>query len=215
MWRGLLLENLGIKLVALLLAIVVYLHVYTERTASMTVVFPVEFTDVPESLAVVVDPPPTVVAVMRGTGKELIRLRLREPRVRVSLAGAQVGPLQRAVTSNDLPLAPSDHVAVEQLLSPRMIQVELERLLVRDVPVAARISGRPPAEGWAGGWAAEPARVVLRGPRRLVQAVDSLALSPVRHDAGGAWQTIVAIDSLPLGCVVDPPRVELKLAPRR
>ena len=37
--RGLLLENMGLKLVALLLAFVVYLHVYTERPAVMTVAF--------------------------------------------------------------------------------------------------------------------------------------------------------------------------------
>jgi hypothetical protein len=45
--------------------------------------------------------------------------------------------------------------------------------------------------------------------------MDSLVLSPVRHDAGGPWQTVVAVDSLPPGCTVDPPRVELKLTPRR
>ena len=33
--RGLLFDNLGLKLVALLLAVIVYLHVYTERPATM------------------------------------------------------------------------------------------------------------------------------------------------------------------------------------
>ena len=34
--RGLLFDNLGLKLTALLLALLVYLHVYTERPAHMT-----------------------------------------------------------------------------------------------------------------------------------------------------------------------------------
>ena len=49
--RGLLLDNLGVKLVALLLAVVVYLHVYTERPADMIVSFPLEFEDLPDSLS--------------------------------------------------------------------------------------------------------------------------------------------------------------------
>ena len=211
--RSLLFENLGVKLVALLLALVVYLHVYTERTQSMTQTFVVEFTDVPESLAVVSSAPPLVSATVRGTGKQLIRLRLREPRVRVSLAGAVAGSFQREITIADLPLASPDEGQVEELASPRVIQAQLDRVIERDVPVAARINGREPAGGWTGAWTAEPASVRIRGPRHLVAALDSLPLESVHHDAGRPWNTTAAVDSIPLGSTVSPVRVVLRIEP--
>jgi hypothetical protein len=213
--RSLLFENLGVKLVALLLALVVYLHVYTERTQSMTQTFVVEFTDVPESLAVVSSAPPLVSATVRGTGKQLIRLRLREPRVRVSLAGAVAGPFQREITIADLPLSSPDEGRVEELASPRVLHVQLDRMIERDVPVAARINGREPAGGWTGAWKAEPPVVRVRGPRHVIAALDSLPLEPVHHDAGRTLTTTTAVDSIPLGSTVSPVRVELTIEPVR
>ena len=49
--RGILFDNLGLKLVALLLAVVVYLNVYTERPATMVVSFPIQITDLADSLS--------------------------------------------------------------------------------------------------------------------------------------------------------------------
>ena len=49
--RGWLFDNLGLKLTAVLLAVGVYLNVYTDRPATMLLSFPVEFTDLPDSLA--------------------------------------------------------------------------------------------------------------------------------------------------------------------
>ena len=43
--RGLLFDNLGLKFVALLLAVLVYLNVYTDRPATMIVSFPIRVTD--------------------------------------------------------------------------------------------------------------------------------------------------------------------------
>lgn len=82
--RGVLFENLGVKLVALLLAVVVYLHVYTERPASMTLSFPIETADLSDSLVVTRLAPAAVTVELRGTGKQLIRLRLTEPQLKIS-----------------------------------------------------------------------------------------------------------------------------------
>ena len=49
--RGLLLDNLGLKLVALLMAVLVYLNVYTDRPATMMVSFPLQLADLPDSLS--------------------------------------------------------------------------------------------------------------------------------------------------------------------
>src|SRR4029079_13571607 len=81
--RSILFDNLGLKLIALLMAMLVYLNAYTERPASMTLSFPVECEGLPYSLALYGPRPEPVQAELRGTGKQLIRLRLTEPHLRV------------------------------------------------------------------------------------------------------------------------------------
>ncbi|TMQ73907.1 MAG: hypothetical protein E6K81_02190 [Candidatus Eisenbacteria bacterium] len=49
--RGWLFDNLGLKLVALLLALLVYLNVYTERPATLIVSFPIQIVDLADSLS--------------------------------------------------------------------------------------------------------------------------------------------------------------------
>jgi len=49
--RSMLFDNLGLKLVALLLAVVVYLNVYTDRPATMMITFPIQITDLPDTLS--------------------------------------------------------------------------------------------------------------------------------------------------------------------
>ena len=77
--RGLLFDNLGLKLVALLLAVLTYLNVYTDRPATMIVSFPIHVTDLPDSLSLSGPAPAVLQAELRGTAKQLIRLRVTEP----------------------------------------------------------------------------------------------------------------------------------------
>lgn len=209
----LLFENLGLKLVALLLGIVVYLHVYTDRTASMVVSFPLQIDDLADSLTIAGTPPPPVLAELRGTGKQLIRLRLTEPRLKVSLARVGAGRFQRAVTVEDLPLMASDRLEVVRLIGPTILDVEVDRLLVRVLPVAARVTGVPnPAFAWNGDVLLDPAEVSVRGPRRSIVEIDSIRLAPVRLDAKrDTARAIVGPDSLPPGCTIDPTLVRVRV----
>ena len=117
--RGILFDNLGLKLVALLLAVVVYLNVYTDRPASMVVSFPIVVTDLPDSLAVVGLTPQAVAAELRGTGKQLIRLRVSEPPIKVSLAGVEAGRFERSLGPEDLPLPAGAQIQVDRMARRR------------------------------------------------------------------------------------------------
>src|SRR5437867_5982274 len=101
---GWLFDNLGLKLVALLLALLVYLNVYTDRPATLIVSFPLQVVDLADSLSLSGPVPASVQAELRGGGKQLLRMRLTEPQVKLSLAGVGVGRFERALTPADLPL---------------------------------------------------------------------------------------------------------------
>ena len=206
MLRELLFENLGLKLSALLLALIVYLNVYTDRPADMIVSFPLELDGLADSLAIAGPVPAVVQAELRGTGKQLLRLRLTEPPVKVSLVGVQPGRFTRSLKVEDLPILPGESIEVERLVGPSSLQLQIDRRLVRFLPVAARVNGFP-AQGyiWSGTVIAQPASVEVTGPARLLAGLDSVRLRPVA--IGGKRDTVRAQetpDGLPEGCIADP-----------
>ena len=69
--RGLIFDNLGLKFVSLLLAVAVYLDVYTDRPATMLLSFPLQFTDVPDSLSLSGPAPAAVQAENAEAGHAL------------------------------------------------------------------------------------------------------------------------------------------------
>ncbi len=209
--RGWLFDNLGLKLVALLLSLLVYLNVYTDRPATLIVSFPLQIGDLPDSLSLSGPVPSAVQAELRGTGKQLIRMRLTEPPVRVSLAGVGIGRYERALTAADLPLAPDLDIQVERLLSPRTVELQVDRKRGRRLPVAVRVEGLP-AGGvvWTGNLAVEPSFVEVTGPEQTIVALDSVRLDAVA--IGGKRDTVhasVGADALPDWCVMEPERVTI------
>jgi YbbR domain-containing protein len=207
--RGILLDNLGLKLVALLLAIVIYLHVYTERPASMVVSFPVQVVDLADTLALSGTAPEAVQAKLRGTGKQLIRLRLTEPQLKISLAGIGPGRFERVLSSNDLPLVADDDLEIERLITPRVIELQIDRKANRRLAVTTRVVGVPHAGVvWPGTLTLEPSTVILSGPREEVARLDSVRLYPVPIEGrSDTFHVQVKPESLPQWCSIDPPTV--------
>ena len=216
--RGWLFDNLGLKLTALVLAVIVYLNVYTDRSGTMLLSFPLDFADLPDSLSLSGPAPSVVQAELRGTYKQLIALRVKEPRLRIPMGGVAPGHFTRALVPSDLPLAAGGPVAVENLVGPRVIEVDVDRRGRRDVPVAIRVEGTPAAGyAWRGVAFVNPPVVRVSGPRNELAHLDSLRLSPLRVDGRRDTMRVeAAIPTLPDWCVADPPVVHVKLAlPRR
>ena len=211
--RGLLFDNLGLKLVALLLAVLTYLNVYTDRPATMIVSFPIHVTDLPDSLSLSGPAPAVLQAELRGTAKQLIRLRVTEPPVKISLAGVSIGRYERSLGPQDLPLPAGVELQVDRMVSPRTLELQVDRRVRRTVPVAARIEGAP-AGGvlWDGRYEIRPNQVTVIGPEAAVAELDSVRTEAV--SVSGRRDTLeVAADlaSLPDWCSAEPDHVELKI----
>ncbi len=207
--RGLLFDNLGLKLIALLMAVLVYLNVYTDRPATMLVSFPVQITELADTLSLTGPVPGVVQAELKGTGKTLIRLRLSEPLLQVSLAGVERGHYERAIAAADLPLAAFPGIEVVRVVGPRMLELELDRKVTLHLPVAPRVEGIAAAGiDTLAGIVTQPSSVAVTGPESVMQGLDSLVLEPVRID--GRHDTVraqVAPAALPEWCTADPPVV--------
>ena len=196
--RGLLFDNLGLKLVALLLAVLVYLNVYTDRPATMIVTFPIRVTDLADSLSLSGPAPSAVQAELRGTAKLLIRLRVTEPPMKVSLAGVGIGRYERALGPEDLPLPQGVELQVDRMVSPRTLELQVDRRMRRVLPVAGSVEGEP-AGGviWDGSFEIRPRRVTVSGPEAALQSMDTVRVAPV--SINGRRDTIqVAVEPLGL-----------------
>jgi YbbR domain-containing protein len=204
-----LLDNLGLKLVAVLLAVLVYLNAYTDRPATMRVSFPVQIAGLPDSLSVSGAFPAAIQAELRGTGKQLIRLRVTEPAVKVSLDGVGPGRYSRAITPADLPVPEGVEISVDRV-SPRVIEIEIDRRERRTLPVAGRHVGDPAADAIvAGSPRVHPRTVLVSGPRGVLAGLDSVRLLPV--SIAGRRDTLVALvtPDLPAWCTAKPAEVEV------
>src|SRR5215471_2843005 len=211
--RGWLFDNLGLNFTALLLALLVYLNVYTDRPTTMLVSFPIEYTELDDSLSLSGPAPSVVQAELRGTGKQLIFIRVKEPRMKLSLAGARRGRLDRALAPSDLPLPTEGGITVENLVGPRVVTLDIDRKAHRDIRVVARVSGQPaPGYHWMGVALVDPPRVRVTGPEQVLLGLDSLVLSPVHVD--GKRDTVSALvppERLPDWCASDPSLVAVRL----
>jgi YbbR domain-containing protein len=204
-------DNLGLKLAALLLALLVYLNVYLDRPAEMTLSFPLQIEGLGDSLSLSGPVPSTVQAQVRGTGKQLLRLRVTEPPFKVSLDGIGIGRFEREVTSGDLPLAGYEGVEVDRMIGPGSIELAIERKARRWLPAAPRVEGTAGnGLAWNGAALVDPESVLVTGPRSVVARLDSVVLQPVR--IGGRRDTLraqVAPESLPDWCVMEPAFVKV------
>jgi YbbR domain-containing protein len=175
--------------------------------------FPIEYTELDDSLSLSGPVPSVVQAELRGTGKQLIFMRVKEPRMKLSLAGARRGRLDRALAPSDLPLPPEGGITVENLVGPRVVTLDIDRRTHRNVRVTPRVTGQPaPGFHWVGVALVDPTQVRVSGPQQVVEGLDSLVLLPVHVD--GKRDTVSALvgpERLPDWCVADPALVTVRL----
>ncbi|HEX7077756.1 MAG TPA: CdaR family protein [Candidatus Eisenbacteria bacterium] len=188
MWariRSILLDNLGLKLASLFLALLLYAHVVTDQPRESVVQIPVTLLGLPDSLAVTGKLPERVGVKVRGKWKDLIRLSLVSPYLPIDMGDARPGSFKTTITAEDvaeraLPPELSKVVDVTEIYEPRSIDVEVEARATKRVRVVPRIVGNPPAGlHLAGPPEATPDSVLVQGAASVVAALDSIATLPV------------------------------------
>jgi hypothetical protein len=139
---------------------------------------------------------------------------VKEPRIRLSLSGARRGRYERALVASDLPLPEEGTIAMENLVGPRVIALEIDRRAHRDIPVRTHVTGQPaPGFAWTGVALPEPSRLRVTGPEQELLSLDTLDLAPVRID--GRRDTVSALVTpvnLPEWSTADPPAVAVRVS---
>jgi len=174
-------NNLGTKLASLILACMVYAHVYAQQIRVISRDVPLVVEGIPPHLTIEGEIPPKVQIRIRARGSELIKLRAaRGPHAVIRLDDVREGRLQRPVTTADILFPPGVDARAEEIVNPVSLSLMLQPLRRRTLPVAVSTTGRPP-EGMVryGRVRVSPETLTVWGPAAQVAGLDSLRTEEV------------------------------------
>jgi YbbR domain-containing protein len=169
-------RQLGLKVLAITLASVLWLTVAGEHIVERSLRVPLEFRNIPEALEIVGNTPDTVDVRLRGSSAVLSRLQPGEIVAVLDLSSARTGSRLFHIR-NDEVRAPFG-VEVAQIV-PTTLALDLEKSARRRVPVAPVVEGEPAPGFVVGRKIADPATVEIVGPDSRVRQVAEATTEPV------------------------------------
>lgn len=178
--RSFLTENLGLKLLSLVLAMLVWFAIAGETASEMGLRVPLELQNVPRDFELSGDTVDAVEVRVRASAGIVHALNPGDVSAQIDLAGSVEGERIVHLTADSIRV-PFGVKVVK--VAPAMLTLRFERTLQKVVPVRPRLVGRP-AEGYeVAEVVSEPPEVRLAGPRSRVEAVDSAFTEPLALDA--------------------------------
>ena len=169
-------RHLGLKILALALASLLWLTVAGEHIVERSLRVPLEFRNIPEALEIVGNTPDSVDVRLRGSSAVLSRLQSGEIVAIIDLSTARSGSRLFHIRSDEV-RAPFgvevSHVA------PATLALELEKSAKRKVPVVPAVEGEPAPGFVVGRITADPATVEIVGPDSHVRQVAEATTEPV------------------------------------
>jgi len=169
-------RNLGLKVVALSLAAVLWLTLAGEHVVERSLRVPLEFRNIPDALEIVGNAPDSVDVRLRGSSAALSRVQPGDIVARIDLATARAGSRLFHIRSDEV-RAPYG-VEVSQVI-PATLALELERSARRKVPVVPAVEGDPAPGFVVGRMLADPSSVEIVGPESRVRQVAEATTEPV------------------------------------
>jgi YbbR domain-containing protein len=201
-------DEIGLRVLSLLLALLLWFGVASDRGAQVSLAAPLEILNLPQDLEVVGGAPRTVDVWVRGRAGLAQKLEPGEVFVALDLSGAVAG--QRVVH------VPADSVRVPYgvrtvAVVPASFPITLERTLQKLVPIKPSLAGRPAPGYQVAGLTADPVQVQVSGPESRVGPLTGLPTEPVSVEQ--AKMTLFREVGLPLTDphvrVVDPRRIRV------
>jgi len=165
-------RNLGLKLLSMLVAILLWLVVAGERVVERVMRAPVEFQNLPAGLELVGNPPDTVEVRLRGSSGALSRIASGDMSAVIDLATARPGRRLFHITQSQVNVPYGINIVQ---VGPSTLTMEFEVSGIRLVKIEPDIDGHP-ADGYEiTGIKSDPESVEVAGPesalKRLVAAI--------------------------------------------
>jgi YbbR domain-containing protein len=169
-------RHIGLKVLSLLLAALIWLLVSGEQIVERALRIPLEFTNLPAQLELVGETPTVVDVRVRGSSGALSRVASGELVAVLDLRTARPGQRLFHLTGTDV-RAPFGIEVVQ--ISPSNLPIAFEPSATKVVPVVPRVEGDPEDGFIAGTVLADPATVELVGPKGAVERLTAAITEPI------------------------------------
>lgn len=169
-------RNIGLKLLSIFIAALLWLVVAGERVVERVMRAPVELQNMPEGLELVGNPPDTIEVRLRGPSGALSRIAAGDMAAVIDLQTARPGRRLFHLTQERVSV-PYGLEVVQ--VGPSTLTMEFEMSGVRTVPVEPDVEGRPAPGYQVTKITCDPASVEIAGPETALKRLRAAVTEPV------------------------------------
>ena len=184
--KKLLFENLGLKVSAVLIAVLLWLFVTWRGQSEVSFEVPIEFKDVPVGLGIVSSSAKSSNVTVKGQDRIMKSLRPSDIRVLVDMGKARKGEGSYHINKDDVKLPYAMSV---RSIDPSTIRVRLDETVTKTVPVRAPISGSPAPGFYIKSVEVEPKNIVIQGLKTEVRKIDEIGTDQMDISGINSTQT--------------------------
>jgi YbbR domain-containing protein len=216
-FKEILFENRSLKLMALLLALLLWLFVRAEPGPVRVVAVPLEV-QLSRNMEITNERPSTVEVTMRGAAFSTMWFSQPLPTCIINLTGAAEGEHVVNLTPENIRIPKGTGIDILQV-NPARVRLVLEKTITKEVPIAVPTKGEPARGYEIYGRFSKPATTLITGPRSHVDQTDEVQTEPV--NINGQKQSVRSFVSLNIKdntirtSVSEPVQADIQIGPRR
>jgi YbbR domain-containing protein len=165
------LDNIWLKVIALIVGLLLWFHVITEKTYNHRLQLPITDIVLGEDLVLTEAPPDSMTVLVTAKGKQLLRRKWRQRGVRIHAAQLPAGRHTLNLTTSNTTLADAGNlIKLAEVIAPTSIQLNIDFKVEKKVKVLPDITPVPD-EGFTVSRISEPdpPEVTLIGARSLLR----------------------------------------------
>jgi YbbR domain-containing protein len=182
------LHNLGLKLIAIALAVGLWLALARDPVAEVAIEVPVEIHNLPQDLEISSEIVPKAQIRLRGPERVIHELQSSDVYADIEFNGVKPGERTFDLTAQQVH-QPAGLEVVQ--IVPSQFHLTFDVRLTRPVPVQPRVIGSF-AQGYhIGHIVSDPSTVIITGPKGRVETVESATTDPI--DISGAMNRVTFV----------------------
>ena len=162
--------NLGVKLIALVVAMVIWFNASGQKQVSKHYIASLSFANIPDTLTTVGGVPDQVELGISGTRRELLFFGFRKIDMVVNLARATPGRFTHQLSVSDILLPPGIEPGDIRIITPSSINLGVERIVTERLRVIVMVENKLPSQQMLNRLPeARPAWVKVTGPESAIR----------------------------------------------
>lgn len=171
--KNLITNNLGLKISALLISVLLWFFVTSRGQSEMSMEIPIEFKNIPIGLGIVSSSHKTASVNIRGQERLMKNVKSTDIRLSVDLGKAKKGDgsLTIYVNKDDIKLP---HTMSVTSVSPSSLKVRIDETVTKVVPITPALTGSPEKGFEVRSVEVNPSSVTVRGLKTEVRKISDL-----------------------------------------